>query len=112
MKDYVGYKIKIYPNESQKNLLNRYIGACRFVYNHFLIYSEEEYRRKKEENPDAKGKLRPSKLTMTTELTRMKHTEEYSWLNDIPVSSMNYAIFHLDMAECVKTVLVVIASHS
>lgn len=98
MKDYVGYKIKIYPNESQKNLLNRYIGACRFVYNHFLIYSENEYRRKKEENPEATGKLRPSKLTMTTELTRMKHTEEYKWLNEIPVSAMNYAIFHLDNA--------------
>ena len=36
MKIYRGYKFRMYPNEEQKELINKTIGSCRFIYNHFL----------------------------------------------------------------------------
>ena len=36
MKIYRGYKFRMYLNEEQKELINKTIGSCRFIYNHFL----------------------------------------------------------------------------
>ncbi|SDK88814.1 Helix-turn-helix domain-containing protein, partial [Alkalibacterium thalassium] len=30
------YKFRLYPNEKQKEQINKTIGSARFVYNHFL----------------------------------------------------------------------------
>ena len=30
------FKVRIYPNEEQKLLLEKTFGASRFIYNHFL----------------------------------------------------------------------------
>ena len=36
MKIYRGYKFRMYPNNEQEKLINKTIGSCRFIYNHFL----------------------------------------------------------------------------
>ena len=36
MKIYCGYKFRMYPNQEQKELINKTIGSCRFIYNYFL----------------------------------------------------------------------------
>ncbi|MGC8566006.1 MAG: helix-turn-helix domain-containing protein, partial [Thermoplasmata archaeon] len=36
-------KVKLYPNEKQKILLEKHFGSCRFVYNHFLAKRDEYY---------------------------------------------------------------------
>ena len=36
MNSYKAYKFRIYPNESQKELINKTFGCNRFVYNFFL----------------------------------------------------------------------------
>ena len=33
---YKAYKFRIYPNETQKVLINKTLGCTRFVYNYFL----------------------------------------------------------------------------
>ena len=33
---YKTYKFRIYPNDSQKELLNKSFGCSRFVYNYYL----------------------------------------------------------------------------
>ena len=36
MKIYKSYKFRMYPNNEQEKLINKTIGSCRFIYNHFL----------------------------------------------------------------------------
>ena len=40
-----GYTTRIYPNNEQKELINKTIGSSRFVYNHFLDYSNKNNMR-------------------------------------------------------------------
>ena len=32
-------KIRIYPNKTQESIINRTLGACRFIYNKYLEYN-------------------------------------------------------------------------
>jgi len=36
-------KVKLYPNQAQKALLEKQFGSCRFVYNYFLAKRDEYY---------------------------------------------------------------------
>ena len=40
------YKYRIYPSETQKELLAKTFGCCRFVYNQTLALHEENYKNK------------------------------------------------------------------
>ena len=40
----LGYKFRIYPNRTQKNLINRTLGCARFVFNHFLAVRRDEWK--------------------------------------------------------------------
>ena len=66
-------KVRIYPSEKQKEILNKTFGCCRVVYNERL--SEHiEYWNKYKDNPD-----RPKfKGLLPKELRKTK----YPWLND------------------------------
>ncbi len=70
-------KVRIYPSEKQKEILNRTFGCCRVVYNERL--SEHiEYWNKYKDNPDRpkfKGTL-PKRLRET----------KYPWLGDNTIS--------------------------
>ena len=41
------YKYRIYPNESQVELINKTFGCTRFVYNKALAYRKELYNKEK-----------------------------------------------------------------
>lgn len=74
------YKYRVYPSETQKNLLARTFGCCRFVWN-YLLAENEEYR-----SPamNALG-LRPSytRSDLSRRLTELKRNPEYEWLYDV-----------------------------
>ena len=38
------YKYRIYPNKEQKNIINKTIGSCRFVFNYYLELRINEYK--------------------------------------------------------------------
>ena len=38
---YLGLKIRLYPNNEQKNLIDKHIVGARYVYNYFLNYAKE-----------------------------------------------------------------------
>ena len=44
------YKFILYPNESDKILLSKHFGCCRFVYNYFLAENKIEYATTKQHN--------------------------------------------------------------
>ncbi len=67
-------KVRIKPTPDQEQALWRSAGAARWVYNWTLARQEENYRNGGKFIPG--GELRK-------ELTKLKQTEEYAWLNDI-----------------------------
>ena len=69
----LAYKYCIYPTKTDKVLLAKHFGSCRFLYNYFLSYRQSEYQ---------KGN-KVSYLMTQKELTKMKALEEYSWLNEV-----------------------------
>ena len=47
---YKAYKFRIYPDEKQRNLINKTLGCTRFVYNYFLNILKENSYKKASEN--------------------------------------------------------------
>ena len=39
----LAYKYRIYPTKTDKILLAKHFGSCRFLYNYFLTYRKNEY---------------------------------------------------------------------
>ena len=78
MKIYRGYKFRMYPNKEQTTLINKTIGSCRFVYNHFLD--------KKISNAYSGIKLIP------------KLSEENMFLKEVDSCALRNSIFNLEDA--------------
>jgi len=68
-----GIKVRLKPNNKQKTKLFESAGVTRFVYNWALNKQQENYKNGEKFISD--GKLRK-------EFTKLKKTEEYSWLNN------------------------------
>lgn len=83
------YKYKLKPNEEQKVLLDKHFGSIRFVYNHFLNERKMEYE---------KNKKSLNYYDNANDLTKLKKTEEYSWLNEINSQSLQTSLKHLEGA--------------
>ena len=41
----LAYKYRIYPTKTDKILLDKHFGCCRFLYNYFLAYRQSEYQK-------------------------------------------------------------------
>ena len=70
----MGFKFRIYPNHAQQELINRTLGCCRFVFNHFLAIRRDEWT--------ANHKSVTYNQTSAM-LTDLKKYEEYSWLKEV-----------------------------
>lgn len=81
------YKYRIYPNEKQKELINKTFGCTRFVYNHFLDLRIKKYD---EENETLSYK------TMSKMLTSLK--KEFLWLKEPDKDSLQKSLKDLDSA--------------
>ena len=42
-------KVRLYPDEKQKILLEKHFGSCRFVWNHFLEIRNKYYAEQKKD---------------------------------------------------------------
>ena len=89
MKTLKAFKYRIYPNPSQKKLLEKQFGAVRFVYNTFLRRHIEHY----EQTGKGIGFYEQCK-----ELTLLKNQPEYVWLKESNSQSLQYALKSLDVA--------------
>ena len=65
------YKIRLYPNNSQKEFLTKQFGCCRFVYNYMLNLKQTEY----------KNGNKLSKFDLIKQLMTIK--EDYPFLKDV-----------------------------
>lgn len=76
-------KVMLLPNNFQKTRFHQHAGAARFLYNWALAKEEENY--------EAGGKF-ISYYELAKELTEIKKTDEYAWLNDISACTCQAAI--------------------
>jgi len=84
-----GYKFRIYPNRTQANLINRTLGSCRFVYNHFLTVRKDSW------NIEHKS---VSYVQTASQLTLLKRYEEYFWLKEVDSMVLQETLRNLDTA--------------
>ena len=82
-----GFRIRIYPNKTQKELIEKHIGCCRFIWNYMLNLQNGNYKN---------GNKYISDYSMINQLTSIKKQEEYSWLNEVSASSLQNICLDLD----------------
>jgi len=87
MKQYKGYVFRLYPNDMQKELINKSLGVSRFIYNYFLDFKKKEY----EEN---------NKKYSCYDLIKMipALNIEYPFLKEVDSCLLRCSIFDLDNA--------------
>ena len=74
-----GYKFEILPSEEQKELIHKTIGCNRLVYNLCLDHKIKVYEKK--------GKSL-SKFDINNYITKLKHKDKYSFLNEVDSLSL------------------------
>lgn len=85
MEQMKAYKFRIYPNEVQKELIEKSFGCTRFVYNNMLALQIREY--------EEKGKSY-SKYDLIKMIPELK--KEYEWLKEVDSTCLQATIEDLD----------------
>jgi len=81
------FKYRIYPNKTQIELINKTIGCCRFVFNHYLAERIEKY------------KSEQKSLSYNNNANDLKNLKkEYEWLKEVDSISLQQTLKDLDMA--------------
>lgn len=83
------YKYRLYPNKEQAQVLARYFGTVRFIYNHFLYERKSQY--------EASGKC-DNYYTQQKALTELKKKQGCEWLKEINSQSLQCALRRLEVA--------------
>ncbi|MGC8663251.1 MAG: helix-turn-helix domain-containing protein [Thermoplasmata archaeon] len=84
-------RVKLYPNEKQKVLLEKHFGSCRFVYNHFLEERDRYYITHKDAEKSSFNYI--DTQTMLLELKK-----EYPWLYEVNSQSLQLSLRFLENA--------------
>ena len=87
MKILKGYVFRMYPTEKQEELINKTIGCCRFIYNHFLDDKIKEYKE------TGKSKSAYDQIKLIPSLSK-----EYSILKEVDSCALRNSLFNLDNA--------------
>ncbi|WP_253476571.1 RNA-guided endonuclease InsQ/TnpB family protein [Natronocella acetinitrilica] len=83
------YKLRIYPSGAQQKLIERWLGAGRWAWNHALERRQKAYRRRKES---------VSGVDVSRAITALKKTRRYAWLKAIPSSVVTQRLRDQDKA--------------
>lgn len=85
----MGFKFRIYPNKTQQKMIDRTLGCCRFVYNHFLAIRRDEWK----VNHNSLNFMKTSRL-----LTDLKRRDDTSWLKEVDCHALQQSLRDLDRA--------------
>ena len=83
------HKYKIKPNQQQEELLSKFFGCVRYIYNWGLDKKTSAYK----ENGSKIGYVELAK-----KLTALKQTDEYGWLNECTTEALQQSLRSLDNA--------------
>ena len=81
-------KIRLYPNKIQRSLIDQMLGCCRFIYNWGLEKRTTDYN-----NGIKTGYVQTCKM-----LTKLKHTDEFSFLKICDVTALQQSLRDLNSA--------------
>jgi len=84
---FCSFKYRLYPNVSQKELLDKHIGCCRFVYNLALEVKQMAY---------SGSKKNLSAYDIIKQLPDLKN--ELTWLKEVDSQALQQCVFDLDKA--------------
>ena len=84
-----GVNVRLFPDQDQEIGFKRHNGCCRFLYNKMLDIQLENYQ---------KGNKYISKYDMIKMITSLKQQDEYKWLSDVSVNSLQLVCNDLDQA--------------
>ncbi|NBK98744.1 MAG: transposase [Erysipelotrichia bacterium] len=79
-------KFRIYPNQTQKNLIAQTLGCCRLIYNKALAMREEAYK-----NGSKVGYCQTSAM-----LTALKREDEFAFLKSVDSIALQQSLRDLD----------------
>lgn len=83
----IAYKFRIYPNKTQKEILAKTFGCCRFVYNHYLAIRIDRYKETGETL---------NYYACANDLKNLK--TEYPWLKEVDSTALQSSAKDLDVA--------------
>lgn len=83
----IAYKFRIYPNKTQKEILAKTFGCCRFVYNHYLAIRIDRYKETGETL---------NYYACANDLKNLK--TEYPWLKEVDSTALQSSVKDLDVA--------------
>jgi putative transposase len=83
------YKYKLKPNSTQETAMNQFLGSARFIYNWGLNRKSEQYKL---------NGTSPNYNVLAKELTLLKQTEGYTWLQDVPIDALQQSLRNLENA--------------
>lgn len=83
------FKFRMYPNAEQKVLFAKTFGCVRLVYNYWLDRRIKQYEQ---------DKTTVSYVACAKELTELKKTEDYSFLQEADGVALQQSLRHLDTA--------------
>ena len=84
-----GFKVRLFPNEVQTQLLWKHINVSRFVWNYALA---EQFNRYKN------GEKHLNKYGMRDIFIALKQSEEYAWLKEVSAHTIGNICIDLDKA--------------
>ena len=85
---YTAIVYRIYPNEKQKELIEKTFGCTRFVYNQMLTIQEERYKN---------GEKHLSYIDMNNYCNQILK-KEYEWLKEVDKCSLSNSLNNLNSA--------------
>ena len=83
-------QVRLYPNKDQMNYLANCFGCCRFLYNHFLHETSEQYK--------VDGTFLWYE-DFQNALPEMKKQEETEWLKNVDSTCLQNAVRNLDNSQ-------------
>ena len=87
MNTYRAYKLRIYPTNSQRELIEKTFGCTRYIYNNFLAERKNKYE---------ESKTKVHVYEQLKELTDLKREKE--WLREIDSCALQACVYNLDDA--------------
>jgi putative transposase len=96
------YKIRLYPNKSQATLIDKTIGATRFMYNQMLAEKQKVYEmfKKSENDSEQESIVKKESLKNHTYKTEKnyKEQEELTWLKEVSSRALQQSRIDLETA--------------
>ena len=87
MNTYKAYKLRIYPTDTQRELIEKTFGSTRYIYNNFLAERKSKYE---------ESKTRINIYNQLKKLTDLKRANE--WLREIDSCALQACVYNLDDA--------------